>query len=134
MAHFDKNPTFQGSFKKEWIVTGINREADKFADDFGQFLKNQFLTTSQIRNIFGEIKNLQMKIKNPEDFKKEESNFILTKAKLAYADGRNRSTGLNEFRRIFDLAHKEVTDEKSFERFVSFITAILAYHRAAGGK
>lgn len=132
--NFDKNPTFQGSFKKEWITNGLDRDADKFTEDFGLFLKNQQLTTNQIRNIFGEIKNLQMKIKNSEDFKKEESNFILAKAKLAYADGRNRNAGLSEFRKFFDLAHKEVKDEKTFERFVSFITAILAYHRAAGGK
>ena len=132
--NFVKNSSFQEVFKKEWITNGLDREADKFTEDFGLFLKNQLLTTSQIRNIFGEIKNLQMKIKNSEDFKKEESNFILAKAKLAYADGRNKNSGLAEFRRIFDLAHKEVKDEATFKRFVSFITAMLAYHRAAGGK
>ena len=133
MAHFDKNPTFQGVFKKEWITEGINRDADNFADEFGKFLKNQSLTTNQIRNIFGEIKSIQMRLSEKE-FKEEESNFILAKAKMAYAEGRNRSAGLSEFRKYFDLAHKEVKNKKSFENFVSFITAILAYHRAAGGK
>jgi CRISPR type III-A-associated protein Csm2 len=112
----------------------IIKPADNFAEEFGKFLKNQFLTTNQIRNIFGEIKSIQLKAKSEEDFQKEIGNFIMIKAKMAYVEGRNRSVGLTEFRKIFDLAHKEVKDKQSFENFVSFITAILAYHRAAGGK
>jgi len=125
---------FESKFKSEWIKSGIVRETDSYAEKFGNFLKNNGLSTSQIRNIFGEIKNLQMRISNDSDFEKEKGRFILAKAKMAYAVARNNNDGLRNFRKIFDLAHNEVVNKESFDRFVAFITAILAYHKAAGGK
>lgn len=122
------------SFKKEWIKNGFDREADKYAQQIGKELINKKLSSSQLRNIFGEIKNIQMRISNNDDFEKEKSRFILTKAKMAYAVGRQNSEALKDFREIFDKAHAEVTDKDTFDRFVAFITAILAYHRAEGGK
>lgn len=138
MDNFNKEQRSQQkpkfSFNPNWIKDKIDRSADEFAEKFGSYLKEENLTSSQIRNIFGEIKSIQVRVKTGDDFKNEMGNFILSKAKMAYAEGRNNSPGLSEFRKIFDLAHKEVNDRESFERFVAFITAILAYHRAAGGK
>lgn len=121
-------------FDQKWIKEQLNEEAIKFAELFANFLvsppkKDDKLSTSQIRNIFSEIKNIEQ-----SGYAKNIERFALLKAKMAYVHGRNNKDVIREFRRIFDLAHKEVNDEKTFERFVSFITAILAYHRAAGGK
>lgn len=124
-------------FKPEWITDGINREMDEFAQEFAKELQKGRLTTSQIRNIFGEIKNLQMKILNDDDFEKHKGQFILSKAKMAYAAARHSSkekNGISMFKEKFDLAHKEVKDKQTFENFVSFITAILAYHKASDVK
>ena len=129
-----KKAPFKDQFKSEWITKSFDRDADKFAEKFGCFLKEVQLSSSQIRNIYGEIKNLQMRISTDIDFEREKGRFILTKAKMAYTAGRNKSEGLENFRTYFDQAHKEVHNKETFDRFVNFITAVFAYHRAAGGK
>ncbi|MCM8820269.1 MAG: type III-A CRISPR-associated protein Csm2, partial [Candidatus Omnitrophica bacterium] len=109
---------FNGKFEPKWITDGLTNEAIEFAEEFAEFLvsptkKDDKLSTSQIRNVFGEIKNIQMRL-SEKTFKDEQSNFFLLKAKLAYAAGRNNKPVLDEFRKIFDLAHKEVQDKKTF--------------------
>ena len=129
-------------FKSEWITKKITREAVDFADKFGKYLRDNFLSSSQLRNIFGEIKRIQMQLKstpNLDEQKKYHTKFILLKPKLAYAAGRLRNKGLNEFKAVFDLAHDAVgeLDENfptRYKNFVDFIEAILAYHRAHGGR
>jgi len=87
-------------------------------------------TNSKIRSIYGEIKRIQM-----SEFEKEKSAFILLKPKVAYALGRDANNeGLKLFKEIFDLSSADVTNQKSFQNFCNFIEAILAYHKAYGGK
>jgi len=132
--------SWTNQFKSEWITKKITREAVDFADKFGLFLRKKYLSSSQLRTIFGEIKRLQMKLNTEEDNINElHTKFVLLKPKLAYAAGRLRNEGLNEFKAIFDLAHDAVgeLDEnfpKRYKNFVDFIEAILAYHRAYGGR
>ena len=89
------------------------------------------LTTSQIRNVFGAVKVLQMR----EEFDLHE--FVLLKPKLAYAAARakqrdRRSTGADTLKRVLSWAIDEVgSDGKNFTNFVDFFEAILAYHKAA---
>ena len=119
-------------FKIEWITQGIDKDGIKFADDFGKFLSRP-LSTSQIRNIYGELKRIQMK-----GFKSEKTAFILLKPKLAYATA--RSNPLKPFTDVFDSAFDAVDTEnlekgsKSFENLMDFMEAVLAYHKAYGGK
>ena len=135
------------SFNKEWITKGITDSAVGFAEEFGKYLCNPFqdqktqqwkagnnaMTTSQIRNIYGEIKRIQAK-----GFDKEKSSFLLLRPKLAYAEARvlqkSRESRISDFRQIVEKAHQQVADEKHFQNFVDFFEATLAYHKYYGGK
>ncbi len=126
----------------EWIRNGLNREAILYAERFGRCLagrdpdqrKYSALTTSQIRNIYGEVERMRMK-----GF--ELSSLLLLKPRLAYATSRNATDGSKDFRNVFVRAIDAVLEEENeelqqqrFERFADFFEAVLAYHRAYGGK
>ena len=96
------------------------------AEKLGPQLHRGGLTTSQIRNVFGAVKMMEMR-----GFKSHE--FVLLKPKLAYAAARAR--GAEKLKDVLSGAIDEVgNDETKFARFVDFFEAILAYHKAAGGK
>lgn len=69
------------------------------------------------------------------NFDKAKTSFYLLKPKLAYAFGRNSSnSGLKLFKKIFDEASQYVIDDRTYNNFCNLMEAILAYHRAYGGK
>lgn len=98
------------------------------AENLGPHLQKGNLTTSQIRNIYGMVKRMEMQQFNPHEF-------ALLKPKLAYAAKRARARGADDLKTVLSWAIDEVgTDTEKFARFVDFFEAILAYHVAAGGK
>jgi CRISPR-associated protein Csm2 len=124
-----------------WITNGLDAEAIKYSELFGKELSPQgsgkdkdALTTSQIRNIYGEVQRLKMK-----GFDK--TSLLLLKPRLAYTTERKGTEGSKNFRKIIDKALDAVlsgaTEEEKkirFENFANFFEAILAYHRSFGGK
>lgn len=117
-------------FKPEWIGKNADKDLVNFAEAAGIFMAKNGLTNSKIRSIYGEIKRIQM-----GDFKKEEPSFYLLKPKVAYALGRDpRNEGLILFKKIFDKCFDYVNDSKSFQNFSNLLEAVLAYHKANGGK
>lgn len=142
---------FKNRFKSDWIAkaNGFEDETIKFADDFGKHLCDlrgdrpgyAALTTSQIRNFFGEVKRIHAKVQK-DGFSKHKTSFLLLKPKLAYAEARalakSKETRLQDFRGIVDMAHDAVlrsdSPESAFQRFVDLLEAILAYHKAYGGR
>lgn len=117
-------------FDESWITKEASTTLVKYAEDMGKFMAENGLTNSKIRSIYGEIKRIQM-----GEFEKEKSSFFLLKPKVAYALGRDeRNEGLKLFKMIFDKAAEVVTDQKSYHNFCNFTEAILAYHKAFGGK
>jgi CRISPR-associated protein Csm2 len=118
------------SYKSEWIVTGADEALVSYAEEAGKFMAKNKLTNSKIRSIYGEIKRIQM-----GEFDKERSAFYLLKPKVAYALGRDEGNeGLKLFKLVFDKCSQDVKDQKSYQNFCNFIEAILAYHKANGGK
>lgn len=130
------------NFKSSWISEGIENETVLYAENFGKHLCDlqpdgrlgrMAMTTSQIRNVFGEIKRIQAK-----GYKEEKSSFLLLRPKIAYAEARVKAKSgrsrIEDFRKVMDEAHLAVKDEKSFQNFVDFMEATLAYHKAAGGR
>ena len=137
---FNKN-----DFKSEWILKSIDENAVKFADEFGAHLCDlqqdrpgrEAMTTSQIRNFFGEVRRIQAKVQ-VDGFDNNKTPFLLLRPKLAYAQarviakvGRSRIT---VFREIIDDAHSEVKNKEHFQNFVDFLEATLAYHKFYGGR
>jgi CRISPR-associated protein Csm2 len=111
------------------IIEGDTKELVEVAEKLGKDLKSKDLTTSQIRNVFGSVKKMEMR-----GFKGKE--LLLLKPKLAYAASRPGSKpGTKDLRGILSTAIDYVGDSQEyFENFCNFFEAILAYHRAAGGK
>ncbi len=120
----------QTSFKKEWITQGADEQLITIAESIGVFLARKGLTNSKIRSIYGEIKRIQM-----GEFEKEKPSFYLLRPKVAYAVGRDdKNDGLKLFKKVFDYFSINVTDQRTFQNFCNLLEAILAYHRANGGK
>ncbi len=111
------------------------------AEDLGSRLKNANLTTSQIRALFGEVRQIQAQLSIGEQERARAfRKLILLKPKMAYRARRERGRGVEELTSVLDPAIDLVVDgsdqeiqEQNFQRFVDFFEAILAYHRAAGG-
>ena len=101
------------------------------------------LTTSQIRNIFGEVRRIQMTWSATTDVEEARGAFrsvVLLQPKLAYQANRdNKSRGVKDLQTILDpcLDLIRTAEEPKrllyFQRFVDYFEAILAYHKAAGG-
>ena len=125
---------------KKWIGSTFDKETILYAEDFGKYLVKERLTTSQIRNIFGEVKRLQGTLQGKDSLDaKIKKDFLMLRPKLAYAAKRAGSRGIDALKDVLDNAHKAVDLEgkhlkKQFENFVDFFEAILAYHKAAGGR
>ena len=129
-------------FKKEWISNGIDETTVDFAEKFGRYLCDiqqdnrlgrMAMTTAQIRNVFGEVKRIQAR-----GYSAEKSAFFLLRPKIAYAEARVKAKSgksrIEDFRKVMDMAHIAVKEESQFQNFVDFFEAVLAYHKAAGGR
>ena len=111
------------------IKQAIEGDAEKLvatAQEIGHYLARQRLSTSQIRNIFGEVKRMQAS-------GYDRGSLILLKPRLAYAAGRHGGA-VKDLRDVLVAAIDVVDDATKFKNFVNFFEAILAYHREAGGK
>jgi len=94
--------------------------------------ESERVTTSQIRNIFKTVKSLEAKgTVNTEVI----SKLVLLKPKLAYAAGRHKVRGMKVLQTVLSDAIDLVFEKTDrFGMFCSFFEAILAYHKARGGK
>jgi CRISPR-associated protein Csm2 len=106
---------------------GINNEFIRWAEGFGQDIK--FVSTSQIRNIFGSVKKMEMtgSLDRPA--------LLMLKARLAYARARERKLAKleQEITAAIDAVDEAKPDQETerFRRFCQGFEAILAYHKAA---
>ncbi|RLC17334.1 MAG: type III-A CRISPR-associated protein Csm2 [Deltaproteobacteria bacterium] len=116
------------------IIKGDTKKLVQEAERMGEHFRNlkakrKELTTSQIRNVFGSVKKMEMKGFDANELR-------LLKPKLAYAAYRpGAKDGTRDLRTVLSTAIDCVEEDKEkFENFCNFFEAILAYHRAAGGK
>ena len=96
------------------------------------------LTTSQIRALFGEVRQIEAQLSADEGGSQERAlrKLLLLKPKMAYR-AKREGRGVNALASVLDPAIDLVVEgpdpKENFKRFVDFFEAILAYHRAAGG-
>lgn len=120
----------KANFQSKWITDQADKDLVIFAETMGKYMANNGLTNSKIRSIFGEIKRIQM-----GEFDKEKSSFYLLKPKVAYALGREKTNkGLQLFKLLFDKSSEYVNSQKCYLNFCNLVEAVLAYHKAYGGK
>lgn len=128
---------WKNQWKDQWITDKPDDYLIKFADEQSKLMKENKLTTSQIRNFFSEV--LRIKEKGIEN---ESIAFLMLKPKLAYAAARNENDGIKRFKEIMTKAIDLViqannqTEEykKRFNNFHALFEALLAYHKVHGGK
>lgn len=123
-------PQWEGS----WVKSGINKNGIDYAEKLGRALVDLKFSTSQFRNFYGELKRIQLR-----GIEGQKSPFHLLKPKLAYAAKRASSRGAELFKEEVFKAHEAVAiDDEGFAgRFANFcdlVEAILAFHKAYGGK
>lgn len=119
----------EGRYSSDWIKYGADDSVNEWAENTGRFMAENGLTSSKIRNIYGEIKRIQM-----GGFDKEKSSFYLLKPKVAYAYAReekSKNEGIKLFKKIYDRISGDVNSSVEYNNFCGLIEAILAYHKAA---
>lgn len=137
------------TFEGRWIQDTFDDKTISFAETFGKYLVENRLTTSQIRNVFGEVKRIESNV-GDEFNKSTYKDFLLLRPKIAYAAKRSGSRGILDFQKVMDKAHNAVTgvqltdndgkksiEQKradAFKNFKDFFEAVLAYHKAFGGR
>ena len=120
-----------------------------WADTLGRSLKDQDLTTSQIRALFGEVRQIQAEWSTGGRRDHALRRLILLKPKMAYRARKERGRAVEGLVRVLDPALDLVikaprrpdgqapgtgnNQDDNFQRFVEFFEAILAYHKAHGG-
>lgn len=108
------------------VIEKGGRTLVEAAENLGHDLKNRGLKTSQIRKVYSNVKKIEW-----GGFK--QNQLILLKPKLAYAAARHKPVD-----RLKDALTQAIdrvgNDPQRFKNFVDFFEAILAYHKAAGGR
>ncbi|MCG2787966.1 MAG: type III-A CRISPR-associated protein Csm2 [Anaerolineae bacterium] len=133
-------PTISKDSLEKIIVDGDVELLVNEAKDFSPKLVNPSwkesdrLSTSQIRAIFGEVRQIQGQLS--VDFDKALRRLYLVKPKLAYRAKKENKEGVRALTTVLDqaldfvYAEKDKTNRKErFERFVQLFEAILAYHK-----
>lgn len=115
----------------------------KRADRLGEALKKAGLTTSQIRALFGEVRQIQAQWSMGQESRQRAlRRLVLLKPKMAYRARKeqSKSNAVDELVKALEPALDEVIRERDtqkqnehFQRFTEFFEAILAYHKAYGG-
>jgi CRISPR-associated protein Csm2 len=113
------------------------RELVTFAEEKAQTLVRNNLRNSQIRNIFSEVRRIDaLRTQDPEAALRR---LQMLKPKLAYQAERQRQ--VSELKNVLTEAIDQITQiegkneqDKAFDRFMDLFEAILAYHKAKGGR
>ncbi|AFC22957.1 type III-A CRISPR-associated protein Csm2 [Saprospira grandis] len=152
-------------FNEDWIKGKLTSLGIKYAEQLGAALVEHEMTTSQIRNVYSEVKRIQATIKGvslresiakekkgkveQEKIDKAYRSFLLLRPKVAYAAHREigKWKGLRLFREAFEEMHKAVVEhgehngvldtkkfKEAFWRFCDLFEAVLAFHKASGGR
>lgn len=112
------------------------KELVEFARITAQQLVTDRLTTGQIRNIFGEVRKIEILWRT--DPIKALRRLNLLKAKMSYQTA--RAQPVKGLEKVLSDAITEVNNARDeerndrFERFMQLFEAILAFHKSFGGR
>ncbi|MDF5729193.1 MAG: type III-A CRISPR-associated protein Csm2 [Rhizonema sp. PD38] len=127
------------------LAPGLNeykiRELVEDTEKLGKKLVEEGLKTNQIRKFLDAVNRLKAILNKDESksFSTIESDLVFLRPQLAYAAARqqknNRDMGpVEPLKQVLEAAIKKVNNTDDFDRFVQLIEAVIAYHKAAGGK
>ena len=121
----------------KWIESGFSSKEDlDLIEDFGKYIagksggRGKSISTSQIRIAYGEISRLKMQF--------DETDIMMLRPKIAYAAAREGGDKYQDLKKVLSIGIDKVSnsnDKKSaFNNLASMFEAMLAYHKAYGGK
>lgn len=123
------------------LVEVAERLGKELAQPEGRRNHPDALATSQIRSIFGKVRELDMQLRaapGAEDDQLDEAIYRelhLLRPKLAYQAARAPGKGVQHLQQVVEPTIKLVERSRTrFQRFVDLFEAILAYHKAYGGQ
>lgn len=140
---------YKNDFDTKWVTEEITSDCIKFMENFGKYLcaledrrgrivsGGDGVTTSQIRNIFSEVKRIETKSTSREGFKNEKTKILLLRPKIAYSTARaiskRRNSRMSDLREVLEKGLIEVKTKNDFQRFTQIFEGIIAYHKVYGG-
>lgn len=141
---------YKNTLKSEWITKEIDADCIDFMEKFGLYLCDKkektdrfpgrnAVTTSQMRNIFSEVKRIEVKLIGQKEWKDGQySKVLLLRPKIAYNTARvlssKRETKMVDLREVLESGLREVKSPPDFIRFSQVLEGIIAYHKVYGGK
>lgn len=155
MESIIKISTMPPKFEPKWISDGIDKDCVDYLENMGFYLCDKTkiddrfpgfkaVTTSQLRNVFEEVKRIQIAVESAKSFEDVQSDILLLRPKIAYNAARvmskTRESRIDAFRKFAETALLEVTknDDKDkrekYKRFCQLMEGIIAYHKVYGGK
>jgi CRISPR type III-A-associated protein Csm2 len=107
---------------------------EKFAPQNGiayqiaELLRRKEMKFTQLRKFFGELKGIEMEVKKESfDPLKHRPKLLMLMPELAYGVGRRVVS--KEFYDIMKICIEKIKNKDDFEKFVEFLTAIIAYYK-----
>ncbi len=142
-------PDFQGPPRED--LKKIIEQGDvvllvEWADKVGHALADKGLSTNQIRNVFGTVRQIQLRWDKPGSDAEKQAfrDVVLLRPKLAYfaergKGGERGAGGMDILQRVLDPALELVGEGNQprldrFSHFAEFFEAIVAYHKRYDGK
>lgn len=134
-------------FNKSWITDKIDKAGIQYLENLGLLLcdkssiKDPYpgyngVTTSQLRNIFSEVKRIELKM--DDENTDWETDVLMLRPKIAYNTartlGRSKNSRMRELREVLEEALKNVSNSDHYRNFSKFCEGIIAYHKVNGGK
>ncbi len=128
------------------------RDLVKHSEELGKRLVEQDVKTNQLRKFLDAINQLkvELSLEDKPNIEEIEVSLQMLKPKLAYAVGRankKETPGIKALKDVVSAAVDKIIEVKNvksqnnmeifrqdFQRLVNLIEAIIAYHKAAGGK
>ncbi|MBN2837462.1 MAG: type III-A CRISPR-associated protein Csm2 [Fusobacteriaceae bacterium] len=133
-----------GNIKEQFMLGDAERLAkylagDKTQDRFGKDEYKNGITSSQLRQFFGEVKALQAKMgKNGEDFAKVYPFVLMLKSKASYKANRENSKLPESFKifieknvELIKNANKEGKGFEVFNNFALFYEVVIGFFKGA---
>ncbi len=122
---------------KEYPIRDLVTDTEKL----GIELFNKGLKTNQIRKFLDAVNRLKTKFLKDENrtFSVIEDELVFLRPKLAYAAAKQKKSNhdsgpVTPLKEVLEAAIKKANSPDDFDRFVQMVEAVIAYHKAAGGK
>ncbi|MFX0094797.1 MAG: type III-A CRISPR-associated protein Csm2, partial [Candidatus Hodarchaeota archaeon] len=91
-----------------------------------KMLVRNHVPTSQLRKFYFDVKRL------PIEYTEARYDLQMIRPRLAYAKGKNHK--LSDFQKVMESLITTISTNEDLEGFKDFFEAIIAYHKAEGGR